>query len=487
MKFIARLFPEITIKTRPVRKLLTKSLGQNLRTVLRRICPDVTVKSDWDGIIINTPAETSDVINEAIAEALECIPGLGHINSVVEHPLADFEQMLEQTLAVWGEALEGKTFRVSVKRTGEHDFTSMDLERYIGGGLRQRTGAAGVQLKQPDIDVRLEIKRDRFYIVEQQRPGLGGFPLGSQESVLTLVSGGFDSLVAAFQMMRRGVKNQFLFFNLGGAAHENGVKEVVYYLWKRYGSSHKVDFISVPFEPVVEEVLTQVEDRYMGVVLKRMMMRVANRIAEERNLPALVTGEAIAQVSSQTLPNLGLIDAVSDRLVIRPLIVTDKPAIIQQARDIGTATFSERMPEYCGVISRKPNAACKRGAVEAAEATFDFGLLDQVLAEAKVELITELTFHSQDALADGLNNPAVPDPDAVIIDLRHPTEVEHAPLVVEGHDIIQIPFYSLNRRFSELDPHKNYLLYCDKGVMSKLHALHLADAGYTNVGLYSPD
>lgn len=487
MKFIARLFPEITIKTRPVRKLLTKSLGQNMRTILRRICPEVTVKSDWDGIIINTPVDTPDAINEAISEALVCIPGIAHINAVVEHPLSDFEQMLEQALAVWGGALNGKTFRVSVKRTGEHDFTSMDLERYIGGGLRQRTGAAGVQLEQPDVDVRLEIKRNRFHIVEQQRPGLGGFPLGSQESVLTLVSGGFDSLVAAFQMMRRGVKNQFLFFNLGGAAHENGVKEVVYYLWKRYGSSHKVDFISVPFEPVVEEILTQVEDRYMGVVLKRMMMRVANRIAEDRNLPALVTGEAIAQVSSQTLPNLGLIDAVSDRLVLRPLIATDKPAIVQQARDIGTATFSERMPEYCGVISRKPNAACKRKDVEAAEAAFNFTLLDQAVVSAKVDLITELTFQSQDELASGLKNRAEQDPEAVIIDLRHPSEVAQAPLVVEGHETLQIPFYSLNRRFPELDQQRNYLLYCDKGVMSKLHALHLRDAGYTNVGLYSPD
>lgn len=487
MKFIARLFPEITIKTRPVRKLLTNSLGQNLRTVLRRICPEVTVKSDWDGIIITTPRETPDSINEAVAEALECIPGLAHINAVVEHPLSNFEQMLEQTLAVWGDALDGKTFRVSVKRTGEHEFSSMDLERYIGGGLRQRTRAAGVQLKQPDVDVRLEIKRNTFYIVEQQRPGLGGFPLGSQDSVLTLVSGGFDSLVAAFQMMRRGVKNQFLFFNLGGAAHENGVKEVVYYLWKRYGSSHKVDFISVPFEPVVEEILTQVEDRYMGVVLKRMMIRAACRIAEDHKLPALVTGEAIAQVSSQTLPNLSLIDAVADRLVIRPLIVTDKPAIIQQARDIGTAAFSERMPEYCGVISRKPNAACKREAVEAAEKTFDHGVLEKVLTEARVEVITELTFQSQAELAVTMNRVAEQDPAAIIIDLRHPAEAEQSPLVVEGHEVVSIPFYSLNRRFAQLDQARNYLLYCDKGVMSKLHALHLEDAGYTNVGLYSPD
>ena len=486
MKFVTKLFPEITIKTRPVRKLMVKSLAQNMRNVLRRICPEVVVRNDWDSIIVRTPETTTDAVNQAVAAALECIPGIAQVSSVLQFELGDFDQILSDTESVWGQELAGKTFCVRVKRNGNHDFTSVELERYVGGGLNQRTEAAGVRLKDPDVVVKLEIKHDRLFVVQQQRPGLGGYPLGTQEEVMTLMSGGFDSTVAAHQMIRRGVKSHFLFFNLGGSAHENGVKEVSYYLWKKYGSSHRVLFVSVPFESVVEVILTRVPDRYMGVVLKRMMMRAAEKVATDLGIPAVVTGEALAQVSSQTLPNLSHIDEVTDLLVLRPLIVTGKPDIIDQARAIGTATYAEKMPEFCGVISRKPNAACKRADVQAAEADFDWAVLDEAIANATRESIETLTWHSQDDLSMGINTVSDTN-QAVVIDVRHPTEADDAPLPITDATVMQIPFYSLNRKFAELDQDQQYLLYCDKGVMSKLHAMHLQDAGFTNVGVYSPD
>ncbi|WP_289628306.1 hypothetical protein, partial [Acinetobacter pittii] len=107
-------------------------------------------------------------------------------------------------------------------------------------------------------------------------------------------------------------------------------------------------------EEVVGEILTKVDDSYMGVTLKRMMLRAASRVAERLELDALVTGEAISQVSSQTLPNLSVIDRVTDTLVLRPLIVSHKQDIIDTARQIGTAEFARHMPEYCGVISVNP-------------------------------------------------------------------------------------------------------------------------------------
>jgi thiamine biosynthesis protein ThiI len=486
MKFVTKLFPEIIIKTRPVRKLMVKSLAQNMRNVLRRLCPEVVVRNDWDSIIVRTPETTTEAVNQAVAEALECIPGIAQVSSVLQFELGDFDRNLADTESVWGEALAGKTFCVRVKRNGNHDFTSVELERYVGGGLNQRTAAAGVRLKDPDVVVKLEIKFDRLFVVQQQRPGLGGYPLGTQDEVMTLVSGGFDSTVAAHQMIRRGLKSHFLFFNLGGAAHENGVREVSYYLWKKYGSSHRVLFVSVPFEQVVESILTQVPDRYMGVVLKRMMMRAAQEIATGLNIKAVVTGEALSQVSSQTLPNLSHIDEVTDLLVLRPLIVTGKPDIIDQARAIGTATFAEKMPEFCGVISRKPNAACKRADVHAAESEFDWSVLDNAIASARRDSVETLTWNNQECLSLGVNTVSEPD-QAVVIDVRPPAETDVSPFAVNHIAVMHIPFYSLNRRFGELDQRQQYLLYCDKGVMSKLHALHLQDAGYTNVGVYSPE
>ena len=483
MKFVVKLFPEITIKTKPVRQLLVKQLTQNIKNVLSRIVPEIKVKGLWDAIEVRTPEGATNSVHDAVYGALECIPGIAHVLRVHEFPLGTFDDIVTNTLSIWADELAGKSFVVRVKRTGKHDFSSIDAERYVGGGLRKLSQAKGVDLHNPDLLIRLEIKQERLFVIERRREGLGGFPLGSADSTLTLVSGGFDSTVATFQMIRRGIKTHFLFFNLGGAAHENGVKEVIYYLWKKYGSSHKVKFVSVPFEGVVEEILTEVEDRYMGVVLKRMMMRAANAVCERMHLDAFVTGEALSQVSSQTMMNLRLIDDVANCMVLRPLAVSDKQTIVDQARQIGAASFVERIPEYCGVISRKPNAACKRHDVETAEANFKLSVLDKALEDAKVESIDTMEWQPTLEMEDSLNR-SLDQSAAIVIDVRHPFEAEQNPIQALGHLVIQMPFYSLNRQFSSLDQSKTYLLYCEKGVMSKMHALHLADAGYHNVGVY---
>ena len=137
------------------------------------------------------------------------------------------------------------------------------------------------------------------------------------------------------------------------------MKEVALYLWMRYGSSHRVRFISVPFEAVVGEIISKVDNAQMGVVLKRMMLRAAGKLATELHLDALVTDEAVAQVSSQTLPNLAVIDSVSEKLVLRPLIMSEKQDIIDLARKIGTEEFSAAIPEYCGVISVNPTTKAR--------------------------------------------------------------------------------------------------------------------------------
>lgn len=226
------------------------------------------------------------------------------------------------------------------------------MERYVGGGLNQHIESARVKLKQPDVTVNLEIEDDRLLLIKGRYEGIGGFPIGTQEDVLSLISGGFDSGVSSYMLMRRGCRVHYCFFNLGGAAHEIGVRQVAHYLWSRFGSSHRVRFVAINFEPVVGEILEKVDDGQMGVVLKRMMVRAASKVAERYGVQALVTGEALGQVSSQTLTNLRLIDNVSDTLVLRPLISYDKEHIIDIARKIGTEDFARTMPEYCGVISK---------------------------------------------------------------------------------------------------------------------------------------
>jgi len=313
---------------------------------------------------------------------------------------------------------------------------------------------------------------------------MGGYPQASQEAVVSLISGGFDSAVASYLTMKRGAKTHFLFFNLGGAAHEIGVKQVSYYLWKKFGSAARVKFISVPFEEVVGELLQNINHSYRGVVLKRMMLRVAQRVADKIKAEALVTGESIAQVSSQTLTNLGVIDQVTSALVLRPLITFDKQKIIDIAAQIGVYELAACMPEYCGVISDRPTVRAQLKRVEDDEKNFDFGLLERALENTIVSSINTLGGELNQSQLLTPKQDLVPND--VVVDVRETSEQQKKPLNIPGVEIITLPFFQINEKFVSLDQTRHYLFYCEKGVMSQLHALHIKDQGFKNVGVYRP-
>jgi thiamine biosynthesis protein ThiI len=482
MKFIIKLFPEIMIKSRSVRQRFSKMLQGNIRNVLSPIDDTITVRRDWDRLVVTSRDETK---RDALVEALKCTPGIQHFLEVAQFQYNDLHHAYELTHALWADRLVGKTFCVRIRRSGTHEFTSIEAERYIGGGLNQFTEAAGVKLKDPDVTVRLEIEDETLYVIKEQHKGLGGFPMATQESVLSLISGGFDSGVSSYQLIKRGSRVHYCFFNLGGRAHEVGVKQVAHHLWKKFGSSHRVKFISVDFDPVVGEILEKVENSQMGVILKRMMMRAASKIAQDFDLPALMTGEAVGQVSSQTLTNLSMIDRVSDTLILRPLIAMDKQDIIDCARKIGTADFAETMPEYCGVISKKPTVKAVESKLLAEEAKFDFSILDSVVENARVMDIRDIDRDTDSAVdmvdVDTVNAIGA---DQVILDIRSDEEEEAKPFALDGVTVTHLPFFKLGTKFAELDQSKEYLLYCDRGVMSKLQALYLKDQGFNNVKVF---
>ena len=331
----------------------------------------------------------------------------------------------------------------------------------------------------------MEIEDDRLLLIKGRYEGLGGYPIGTQEDVLSLISGGFDSGVSSYMLMRRGCRVHYCFFNLGGSAHEIGVKQVAHYLWNRFGSSHRVRFVAIDFAPVVGEILEKVDDGQMGVILKRMMMRAASKVAERYGVQALVTGEALGQVSSQTLTNLRLIDGVTDTLILRPLISHDKEHIIDIAREIGTEDFAKTMPEFCGVISKSPTVKAVKSKIEAEEENFDFDILERVVAEAQNMDIREIAEQTSEQVIEVETVEALTG-DEVVLDIRSNDEQEDKPLKIEGLEVKSLPFYKLATQFGDLDQSRSYVLYCDRGVMSRLQALYLKEQGYNNVKVYRP-
>ena len=485
MKYIIKVFPEIIIKSQSVRKRMIKVLDSNIRNVLRRENISVKIRNEWDKLIVRIDESESagDLSNEHIVDILTRIPGIHAVLAVSPFPFSSLDDIYEKTAEIWGAKLKGKTFCVRVKRRGTHSFTSIDVERHVGGLLNDNFEHGGVDLKNPELKIEIEIDNNDIYLVVGHYQGLGGYPLSTQDDVLSLISGGFDSGVSSYLFIKRGSRVHYLFFNMGGDLHETGVKAESYYIWNRYGSSHRVKFIAVPFAEVVGEILTKTDHSVRGVILKRMMMRAGEMIAAKYGISALVTGESVGQVSSQTLANLSVIDESVKTLILRPLIVTDKQDIIDKCREIGTVHFAESMPEYCGVISDRPTIRADLAMVQEEEAKISPDVLNRAVSEAVVTDIRDIPLEKSSETA--IPETPVTGPDDVILDVRAPDEARDDPLKASV-PVIEMPFFRVSEGFKGLDQTKTYLLYCKNGVMSRTQAAHLIEKGFRNVKVYVP-
>jgi thiamine biosynthesis protein ThiI len=181
----------------------------------------------------------------ALVDALGRISGIQKILAARVLDTLDPAMMLTAVRTSFGPKLDGKSFAVQVKRSGSHSFTSLELARRIGAALLDEFPKCRVDLDDPQLPIRLEVNAKNTLLVEAEHAGLGGYPVGTQEEVLSLISGGFDSAVASMQLIKRGCKVHYCFFNLGGAQHSNGVKQMAVHLWQRFGASHRVRLFEV--------------------------------------------------------------------------------------------------------------------------------------------------------------------------------------------------------------------------------------------------
>jgi thiamine biosynthesis protein ThiI len=478
-KFILKLFPEIMVKGSSAKRQMVGQLYNNLVKLLGRYSSEITVKKFSDKLEVVTPIEVLPEVRQTLLDT----PGIEQVLEALQFDgMETLEQIKVKVNETMAKEIIGKTFVVRVKRSGKHPFRSTEIEQTVGGYMLAHNEAKGVDLHHPEVTIRLELINNQLNIITVKHVGLGGFPLGTQGDILSLMSGGFDSTVASYLTMKRGMKTHFIFFNLGGIAHEIGVKQVALYLWSKFGASHRVSFISVPFDTVIEEIFRSTHETYMGVTLKRLMLLASEKVADEMEIDALLTGESVAQVSSQTLRNLALIDQVTNKLILRPLATMNKPDIINIANDIGTRRFAENMPEYCGVISKNPiiHGSYKRMEKEAKR--FDYSVLDKAVEDAQKiyvdEIIDDVTNAAPIEVIHDLN-----DDKYVVIDIRAEDEC-----IETACKSIKIPFHKLKTEFKKLPQDKEYLLYCEKGIMSQLHAQYLRDAqDVKNVRVYRPE
>lgn len=446
---LVRLAAELTLKSRRTRAQFLRRLVGNIGDALRSAGIAYSIESTWGRMFVHASPAAIPILSRVF--------GISSLSQVERVPATDLDSIVAAGATRFADGVTGRHFAVRARRVGTHDFSSRDIEVALGSALRPH--AAGVRLKDPDVTVHVEVRSGNAYFFSDRVAATGGLPLGVEGGAVSLLSGGFDSAVAAWLVMKRGVSLDYVFCNLGGDAYERAVLSVAKVLsdewsWGTRPKLHVLDFA----EPL-RELREKVRQSYWQVVLKRLMYRAATRIGHESNAAAIVTGEAIGQVSSQTLANLRSIEPAADLPVLRPLIGFDKEEIIARARDVGTAALSEQVREYCAIAPGRPVTASSPERVSREESALDATVLDRAIETRRILDLRAL--EATDLVAPYLFTDVIPA-DAIVFDCRPLAHFRawHYRGAVHKDE------WELLRTIPDLDRDRTYVIYCTYGMQS---------------------
>ncbi len=341
---------DVFLKSRRTQKRLIKRVRTNLDHAIRSAGYDGQTKRIGTHRFELDPA---DSIVDAVRSAALSVFGLSSVDTVHSIPFDDIETLAKAVAEITTDQVSGHTFAARVKRRGTHEWNSMDLARLIGAELYDQS--SGVDLTNPEVEVHVTVLDQRAFLVVDHQKAPGGLPLGTQDHVLCLVSGGFDSVVAAWMLMSRGCPVDYVHFSLNCAQSDHALA-VARELWTRWGHGTEPVVHLVEFQPLKDALFEHVEAGMRQVTLKVMMARAASEIAQDAGITALVTGDALGQVSSQTLPHLVAVSKSVETPILRPLVGLPKESIIDFARRVGTAELSARAQEVCDLSAGAPVA-----------------------------------------------------------------------------------------------------------------------------------
>ena len=313
----------------------------------------------------------NDVPVAALIERVATVFGVANF-SIVERTMRDIDALRSRIL----DSLNGahfESFRIETQR-GDKSFplTSPEINRQLGAAVKEKSGAR-VDLENAEFTVTVEIlARDAFFGFNKI-PGAGGLPVGASGRVAALISGGFDSPVAAYRMMQRGCRLIFVHFHSApfqDKTSKEKVRQLLNVLTRHQFNSR---LYLVPFGEIQRQIVASVARPLRVVLYRRMMLRIAEAIARKEKAKALLTGESLGQVASQTLDNIAVIEQAARLPILRPLVGMDKQEIIDQARRIGTFEISSIPDQDCCqlFVPKHPATKARFRDVEADEARFD--------------------------------------------------------------------------------------------------------------------
>jgi thiamine biosynthesis protein ThiI len=332
----------------------------------------------------------SEVNSALIAERIRAVFGVANF-SLVERTSKDIDVLRSRILESI-DASHFASFRIETQRGDKtFPFISPEINRQLGAAVKQRSGAR-VDLTHPELTITVEIlPQDAFFGFDKIH-GAGGLPVGASGRVVSLISGGIDSPVAAYRMMQRGCRLIFVHFHSAPYLDKTSQEKVRVLVATLTRHQYLSKLYLVPFGEIQRQIVAAVARPLRVVLYRRMMLRIAEALARTEKAKALVTGESLAQVASQTLENMAVIEQAAGLPILRPLVGMDKQEIIDQARRIGTFDTSSIPDQDCCqlFVPKHPATKARFAEVEEDESKFDVNQLVRYGVENAIE--EEFTF-----------------------------------------------------------------------------------------------
>ncbi|MEK5207857.1 tRNA uracil 4-sulfurtransferase ThiI [Psychrobacillus sp. FSL H8-0510] len=360
------------------RKQFISHLRNNIRFSFVDL-PNIKIQAERDRMFLTS---TDDSEIEALITRLPKIFGIQSFS-----PVASCSKEMDDIQATALQIMDSldsqdKTFRVTVKRSDKFfPLDTYELQSVVASNVLRQYPSLKVQMKKPEIDLRIEILNDAVYMMAQVIPGAGGMPLGSNGRSLLMLSGGIDSPVAGYMLLKRGVRLDAIHFHSPPFTSERSKEKVMDLANQLSHFGATVRLHVIPFTDIQQSIQAQIPENVSMTTTRRLMMKIADLVREEIGALGIVTGESLGQVASQTLESLTAINAVTSTPIFRPLISMDKLDIIDIAREIGTYETSILPYEDCCTIFTPscPKTKPKLEKVEYYESFKDF---DELITEA---------------------------------------------------------------------------------------------------------
>ena len=341
-KIILIKYGELTTK-KGNRNFFIKTLYNNLRNKLSNF--EINISKDRSRMYIEFLDKDLDSIKSIIDKTF----GIHsyHIAYIVDNDVDDIKNKVLEVI----KEIEFKTFKVETKRSNkEFSVHSQDMNRIIASNILKNIDNIGVDVHNPDILIKVEIRDKNTYIYLNNYEGPGGYPVGTQEKGLLMLSGGIDSPVAGYLAMKRGIELDCVYFEAIPHTSLDAREKVISLCRKLSLYTNSINLHIVNFTPIQEEIYRNCREDYCITIMRRMMYRIMDRLCDKYRGLCIINGESIGQVASQTLTSMNVINNVTNKVVVRPVACLDKLEIMDIARKIDTYDISILPFEDCCTV-----------------------------------------------------------------------------------------------------------------------------------------